>query len=76
MVWLGEADRAIILNSEGELILARFTPSGYEEQSRAPLIDPTWAHPGYADDLVIARSDTQIVCARLPRVDAGKATTP
>jgi outer membrane protein assembly factor BamB len=28
MVWAGEGDRALVLNSDGELILARFNPRG------------------------------------------------
>src|SRR5262249_49647370 len=31
LVWLGEAGRALILNSDGELILATLTPAGYRE---------------------------------------------
>lgn len=72
MVWLGDgADgRAIILNAEGDLILARFTPDGYEEGSRTKIIGDTWAHPAYAGRRVFARSDTELVCYRLTD-DAG-----
>jgi outer membrane protein assembly factor BamB len=65
LVWLGETDRAIILNAEGELILARLTPEGYDEQSRAKVIGSTWAHPAFAGNRVYARSDTEIVCVEL-----------
>jgi outer membrane protein assembly factor BamB len=65
MVWLNGTSRVLVLNSEGELILARFEPSGYQEQSRTRLLGPTWAHPAYAGDCVYARSDTEIVCAAL-----------
>jgi outer membrane protein assembly factor BamB len=66
LVWLGDGDRAIILNAEGELILARLTPDGYHEQSRTKIIGSTWAHPAFAGDCVYARSDTEIVCVPLP----------
>src|SRR5262249_44883923 len=31
MVWLGDGDRVIVLNSDGELVLARLNPKGYKE---------------------------------------------
>ncbi len=69
MVWLGDGDRAIILNSDGDLVLARLGPAGYNEQSRAHIIDPTdqqiWAHPAYAGSRAFARSDAEIVCVSL-----------
>ena len=71
LVWLGDDDRAIILNELGDLILARLNPDGYHEQSRTKIIarkegSPIWAHPAYAGDRVYARSDSEIVCVRLP----------
>lgn len=66
LVWLNDEDRVIILNSEGELILARINPDGYHEQSRTKIIGHTWAHPAYAGRKVIARSDTEVVCFELP----------
>lgn len=60
-VWTGEDDRALILNSDGELILARFRPQGYLEESRAKIIGPTWANPAFAGDSVYARSNDEIV---------------
>ncbi len=65
LIWLGDSDRAIVLNSDGELILARLTPEGYQEQSRTKIIGETWAHPAFADKFVYARSDTGIVCVQL-----------
>ena len=70
MVWLGGSERAIVLNSDGDLILARLTPSGYHEESRTNIIRPTaknavWAHPAYAANRVFARNDEEIVCYSL-----------
>ena len=70
MVWLGAGDRVIVLNSDGDLILARFTPMGYREDSRTNIIRPTaknavWAHPAYAGDRVFARNDEELVCYAL-----------
>ncbi len=68
LVWLdaGETDRAIILNSEGELILARLNREGYHETSRTKIIEPTWAHPAFAGNRVYARDDKRLVSVELP----------
>ena len=66
LVWLSDEDRAIILNSNGDLILARINKSGYHEQSRTKIIGETWAHPAYVGNRVYARSDTELVCVELP----------
>ncbi len=67
-------DRFFLFNEEGDLIIARLTPSGYEEISRAHLLDPTnhdpgrdvvWSHPAFAQRCVFARNDREIVCADL-----------
>jgi len=69
MVWIDDADRALILNAEGELILARLNPEGYTELARAKVAGPTWAHPAYAARYVYARDDHEIVCRELPLAD-------
>jgi hypothetical protein len=69
MVWLGDRDRAIALNSDGDLVLVRLNPKGYLEESRSNIIGRTWAHPAYAGNCVYARSDTEIVCVLLPRAE-------
>jgi formylglycine-generating enzyme required for sulfatase activity/outer membrane protein assembly factor BamB len=66
LVWLGDGDRALALNSEGDLVLARLSPAGYKELARANIIGPTWAHPAYAAGCVFARDDQELVCVRLP----------
>jgi formylglycine-generating enzyme required for sulfatase activity/outer membrane protein assembly factor BamB len=66
MVWVGDEDRAIVLNSDGDLVLVRLNPDGYLEEARTSIIGRTWAHPAYAGNCVFARSDTEIVCVLLP----------
>jgi len=66
LVWLNEGPLALILNAEGELILASLTPAGYDERARSKIIDFTWAHPAFAGNSVYARSDTEIVAVELP----------
>lgn len=67
-------DRVFIANEQGDLIIARLTPEGYKEDSRAFLIEPTnramrrkivWSHPAFANRAVYARNDKEIVCADL-----------
>ncbi|MGE0756516.1 MAG: PQQ-binding-like beta-propeller repeat protein [Pirellulaceae bacterium] len=73
LVWLGDSDRFLALNAEGELVQGRLRPGGYEETARAKIIGFTWAHPGFQDRLVIARSDQELVCVQLPGAeDSGR----
>jgi outer membrane protein assembly factor BamB len=65
MVWVGDGDRTLVLNSDGDLILARFTPTEYVELDRANIIGFTWAHPAFAGERVYARSDTTIVAVEV-----------
>lgn len=71
IVWLNEEgrtdrNRILALNSEGELVLSTIFPDGFTEQGRSRIIDPTWAHPAFVGHRVLARSDTKLVCVRLP----------
>jgi outer membrane protein assembly factor BamB len=63
MVWAGE--RAVFLNSEGELIVARLSPEGYAEDGRVAIIGPTWAPAAFAGQEVFARDDSRIVAVRV-----------
>ncbi len=68
-------DRYFINTDGGDLVIARLSPEGYEEISRARLISPTspyvrrraqgpvvnWSHPAYANRHIIARNDEEIV---------------
>lgn len=67
-------NRFFIFNELGELIIARLSPAGYDEVSRARLIEPVnrdpgrpvvWSHPAFANRSVYARNDREIVCASL-----------
>jgi outer membrane protein assembly factor BamB len=66
LVWIGDRDRALILNAAGELILAGLDPAGYTELARTKIIGDTWAHPAYAGRSVFARDDHELVCRELP----------
>lgn len=69
-------DRFFLANELGDLIIARLTPAGYEENSRARLLKATttdprravvWSHPAFANRCVFMRNDGEIVCASLAK---------
>jgi outer membrane protein assembly factor BamB len=67
-------DRYFLFAETGELVIAKLSPKGYEELSRAKLVDPTgaafgrkvvWSHPAYANKCVYVRNDKEIACFSL-----------
>ena len=63
-----------LFNEKGDLIIAQFSPRGYEEISRAHLLEPTgsaagrpvlWSHPAFANRRVYARNDKEVICVDL-----------
>jgi outer membrane protein assembly factor BamB len=69
-------DRYFLFAETGDLIIAKLSPKGYEEVSRAKLADPTgaafgrkvvWTHPAFADKCVFVRNDKEIVCYSLSK---------
>lgn len=67
-------DRFFLANDFGELVIAKMTPHGYEEVSRAKLIEPdqdiggrkvVWSHPAFANRSVYLRNDREIRCYSL-----------
>ena len=67
-------NRFFLFNEKGDLIIAKFSPRGYEEISRAHLLAPTgeaagravlWSHPAFANRRVYARNDKEIICVDL-----------
>jgi outer membrane protein assembly factor BamB len=67
-------DQFFITTEKGDLVIARLTPKGYEEVSRAHLLEPTstawnrpvvWSHPAFANRRAYLRNDKEIVCAAL-----------
>lgn len=68
------AGRFFLFNDQGELLIAKLSPKGYEEVSRANLVKPSqhargrdvvWSHPAFANKCVFVRNDKEIVCASL-----------
>ena len=67
-------DYFYITTEQGELVIARMTPAGFEELDRAKMIEPTsrtgnrtvvWSHPAFANRCVFARNDKELVCISL-----------
>lgn len=57
-VWINDGDRILALNSEGELVLARINPKGFEEHSRTKILNAqVWGHPAFVDRFVVAKTD-------------------
>lgn len=69
-VWLGDGDRALILNEAGQLLVAHLNPKGFTLEKGPTIITreegkPIWAHPAWAGSRVYARNDTELVCVEL-----------
>jgi outer membrane protein assembly factor BamB len=80
-----QGDHFFLFNEHGNLIIARLTPRGYEEISRAHLLEPTnmmvtmqrpkdhpavlWSHPAFAHRSVYARNDKEIIRVSLAAAD-------
>lgn len=67
-------DKYFIMTEQGELIVARMSPDGFEELDRAKILEPTsrtgnrkvvWSHPAFANQCIFARNDEEIVCVSL-----------
>jgi len=67
-------DRFFLFNEKGDLIIAKLSPQGYEEISRAHILEPVntspfrnvvWTHPAFADRCVFARNDQELICVDL-----------
>jgi outer membrane protein assembly factor BamB len=63
-------DRFFLFTETGDLVIAKLTPAGYEELSRAHLIEPTnvafgrpvvWCAPAYANRSIVVRNDAEII---------------
>ncbi|HEY2909584.1 MAG TPA: PQQ-binding-like beta-propeller repeat protein [Gemmataceae bacterium] len=69
-------DRYFLFNEQGDLIIAKLTPKGYEEIDRAHLLEPTntmagrkvvWVAPAFANRCVYVRNDTEVICVSLAK---------
>jgi outer membrane protein assembly factor BamB len=70
------ADRYFLFSETGDLIIAKLSKEGYDETSRAHILEPTgesfgrsvvWSHPAYANKCAFVRNDKEIVCVSLAK---------
>jgi hypothetical protein len=65
-----------MFNERGELIISKLSPKGFEQISRAKIIEPTegqlrrrggvcWSHPAFAYSHIYARNDRELICIDL-----------
>lgn len=80
-------DRFFLFNEHGDLIIARLSLKGYNEISRAHLLEPTnmmvagqrpkdrpavlWSHPAFAHQSIYARNDKEIIRVSLATDQGG-----
>ena len=69
-------DKYFIATEQGDLIVAKMSPEGFEESGRFNMLEPTsrtsnrdvvWSHPAFANKCVFARNDKEIVCYSLAK---------
>ena len=69
-------DRYYMMNDIGELVIAKMSPTGFEELDRAKILEPTgvargrkvvWSHPAFSNGFMYTRNDNEIVCVDLKK---------
>lgn len=69
-----QGSRYVLFNESGELVFANLSRDGYEEISKAKVIEPTgeafgrdvvWTHPAYADKAAFIRNDKKLIRVNL-----------
>jgi outer membrane protein assembly factor BamB len=70
-----QGDRCFSLTEKGDLVICKLSPKGYEEISRAHILDAdnhmargrdvVWSHPAFANKCLFARNDHEIICVSL-----------
>jgi outer membrane protein assembly factor BamB len=67
-------DRFFLFTENGDLVICRLNPDGYEEIDRCHVIEPTnraagrpvvWSAPAFAGTRMFARNDRQLICLEL-----------
>jgi outer membrane protein assembly factor BamB len=72
--------RFFLFNEKGDLIIAKLSPKGYEEISRAHVINPSssgssmgfsrkliWSPPAFANRSAYVRNDNELICVSLAK---------
>ena len=65
-----QGDRFFLFTETGDLVIAKLSPTGYEELSRVHLLEPTnnafgrpvvWCAPAFANKSIVVRNDAEII---------------
>ncbi len=71
-------ERFFLFTDSGDLIIARLTPTAFQEVDRAKILKPTgdgfgrkvlWSHPAFAQRCIFARNDKELICISLSASD-------
>lgn len=73
---VSQGDKVWAFNELGELLLGKFSPTGFSDLGRVRLISPVrispnprngvcWAHPAFVGNRVFVRSDEKLVCIQI-----------
>lgn len=74
--WVENGDKVFTFIDNGDLAILKLNPKGYEEVSRAHVMDPVgadrgrkviWSHPAFSDKKMIFRNEKEIVCVSLAK---------
>lgn len=77
-------DRVFVFSESGDLIIARFSPKGYEEIGRTQVIEPdmfsggtsgrkvVWSPPAYANRCIYVRNNHEMICLSLAAAEQGR----
>jgi outer membrane protein assembly factor BamB len=71
---VAQGDRYFLFSDQGDLIIARLSPKGYDEIDRTHLLEATvttrgrtvvWCHPAFADRCMFVRNGKEMICVSL-----------
>jgi len=71
-----QAGQYWLFNDQGEIVIAKLTPQGYEEIDRTKVIEPTnvafgrdvvWCMPAFANRRMYVRNDKECICVDLAK---------
>jgi outer membrane protein assembly factor BamB len=74
--WVEAEGRVYGMTDQGDVVILKLSPKGYEEVSRAHVLEPThaafgrktvWTHPSFSDRRMIVKNDKEIVCLSLAK---------
>ena len=68
---MGSPNRLIVMNGDGELVIAKATPAGYEELSKTKVFDSGvfWSKPVIVDGLIYCRNSEGVLVVRDHRAE-------